>query len=89
MQCLRSDDNISLDIKSFATEGVGTKTFRRTNGHSFFWESAFILSKKYKIKEIPIFLPGRNSGSSKMRIKDILSAFLYLIYFTFIGRFKI
>ena len=45
----------------------------------FFWESIFILSKKYKIKEIPIKLPGRLTGASKMRIKDILLALLYLI----------
>ena len=51
----------------------------KNNSYSFFWESIFILSKKYKIKEIPIKLPGRLSGVSKMRLKDILSAFFYLI----------
>jgi len=51
----------------------------KNNSYSFFWESIFILSKKYKIKEIPIKLPGRLSGVSKMKIKDILSAFIYLI----------
>ena len=51
----------------------------KNNSYSFFWESIFILSKKYKIKEIPIKLPGRLSGASKMKIKDILSAFFYLI----------
>ena len=51
----------------------------KNNSYSFFWESIFILSKKYKIKEIPIKLPGRFSGTSKMKIKDIILAFLYLI----------
>ena len=51
----------------------------KNNSYSFFWESIFILSKKYKIKEIPIKLPGRLSGVSKMQIKDILFAFFYLI----------
>ena len=51
----------------------------KNNSYSFFWESIFILSKKYKIKEIPIKLPGRLTGASKMKIKDILSAFSYLI----------
>ena len=51
----------------------------KNNSYSFFWESIFILSKKYKIKEIPIKLPGRLSCASKMKIKDILSAFFYLI----------
>ena len=51
----------------------------KNDSYSFFWESIFILSKKYKIREIPIKLPGRLSGSSKMRIKDIISAVIYLI----------
>ncbi len=51
----------------------------KNESYSFFWESIFILSKKYKIREIPIKLPGRLSGSSKMRIKDIISAVIYLI----------
>ncbi len=51
----------------------------KNNSYSFFWESIFFLSKKYKIKEIPITLPGRLSGSSKMKIRDIFSALFYLI----------
>ena len=51
----------------------------KSNSYSFFWESIFILSKKYKIKEIPIKLPGRLTGSSKLKIQDIFSALLYLI----------
>ena len=34
----------------------------KNDSYSFFWESMYILSKKYKIKEIPITLPGRLSG---------------------------
>tara|TARA_B100001059_G_C17583594_1_gene451086 strand:+ start:34 stop:756 length:723 start_codon:yes stop_codon:yes gene_type:complete len=88
---LRMKYDSSGAFRAYLTEKINLKDIQlaKNNSYSFFWESAFILSKKYKIKEIPIFLPGRNSGSSKMRIKDILSAFLYLIYFTFIGRFKI
>ena len=53
----------------------------KDNGYSFFWESIFILhKKKYKIFEIPINLPGRLTGNSKMRIKDIFHALIYLIY---------
>ena len=38
---------------------------------------------KYKISEIPIYLPGRLVGKSKMKFSDILDALLYLfkIYF--------
>ena len=46
---------------------------------TLFWESIFILSKKYEIREIPIKLPGRLSGSSKMRFIDIFSAVIYLL----------
>ncbi len=51
----------------------------KDNGYSFFWESIFILSKKqYSIGEIPIELPYRSSGSSKMKIKDIVNALIYI-----------
>tara|TARA_B000000460_G_C21173355_1_gene246375 strand:- start:50 stop:481 length:432 start_codon:yes stop_codon:yes gene_type:complete len=51
----------------------------KDNGYSFFWESCYILyKKKYKIYEIPISLPYRSVGSSKMKIKDILYALYYL-----------
>ena len=51
----------------------------KNESYSFFWESIFILSKKYEIREIPIKLPGRLSGSSKMRLIDIFSAIIYLV----------
>ena len=40
---------------------------------------ALLLSSKYKIREIPVKLPGRLIGVSKMKLKDIISAFFYLI----------
>lgn len=78
-------------FRCYLTKKINLKTIMlaKSNSYSFFWESNYILSKKYKIKEIPIMLPGRKAGVSKMRFKDILSAFLYLIYFSIIGRFKI
>tara|TARA_B100001063_G_C16722394_1_gene534371 strand:+ start:218 stop:925 length:708 start_codon:yes stop_codon:yes gene_type:complete len=51
----------------------------KNNSYSFFWESIFFLSKRYNIFEIPISLPARVSGSSKMRMKDIIFALYYLI----------
>lgn len=55
----------------------------RNNGYSFFTESTIILSKKYKIDQIPILLPKRYAGSSKMNFADILLGFfsIMLIYF--------
>ena len=56
----------------------------KNNSYSFFWESIFILNKKnYKIFEIPINLPSRSVGSSKMQFKDIFSALFYLSVFFF------
>ena len=43
------------------------------------WESTFLLEKKYNISEIPIKLPTRSMGSSKMRFKDITNGFIYLL----------
>jgi len=53
----------------------------KNDSYSFFWESIFILTKKYKIKEIPIKLPGRFSGSSKMNFGEIFKALGYLLVF--------
>ena len=54
----------------------------KNNSYSFFWESTFLLSKKnYKIFEIPIKLPARLTGSSKMEFKDIFFALTYLFWF--------
>ncbi len=51
----------------------------KDNHYNFFWESLFLLEKKYSIKEIPIVLPKRSLGKSKMKIKDVLYGFFYLI----------
>jgi dolichol-phosphate mannosyltransferase len=52
----------------------------KDNGYSYFWESLFILyNKNYSIIEIPIIMPYRKEGSSKMRITDILNALYYLL----------
>ena len=64
------------DIKKIKLKDI---LIAENESYSFFWESIFILSKKYKIREIPIKLPGRLSGSSKMRFVDIFSAVIYLL----------
>ena len=51
----------------------------KDNHYNFFWESLFLLEKKYSIKEIPIVLPVRSLGKSKMKINDVLYGFFYLI----------
>ena len=52
----------------------------KNDGYSYFWESIFILhKKKYRITQIPIHLPFRIYGSSKMRIRDIYFSIYYLM----------
>ena len=81
--------NIKYDssgaFRGYLTDKINIKDIflAKNNSYSFFWESIFILSKRYKIKEIPIRLPGRHSGSSKMKFKDIFLALLYLLVFFF------
>ena len=51
----------------------------KDNGYSYFWESIFILhQKKYKIIQLPVPLPFRQMGSSKISFKDIFFAIYYL-----------
>ena len=55
----------------------------KDDGYSFFWESTYILhKKKYKINDIPVNLPSRKLGNSKMRMKDITGALFYLIVYS-------
>jgi dolichol-phosphate mannosyltransferase len=50
-----------------------------SKGYSFFFESLFILNlNNYKIKEIPIKLPARTYGESKMTFKDAAKSFFAL-----------
>ena len=52
----------------------------KNDSYSYFWESIFILHrKKYLIGQIPIHLPFRIYGSSKMRIRDIYFSIYYLM----------
>ena len=52
----------------------------KNNSYSYFWESIFILhKKKYRIGEIPVQLPFRKIGSSKMKMKDIFFSIYYLL----------
>ena len=55
----------------------------KNDGYSFFWESLYLLNKKkYSIKEIPIYLPYRKAGSSKMTMRDIIGSLLYLFKYS-------
>jgi len=80
--------NIQFDssgaFRCYDTKKVKLKDLleAKNNSYSFFWESTFLLNKKnYKIFEIPIKLPARLTGSSKMEYKDIIFALIYLVVF--------
>jgi dolichol-phosphate mannosyltransferase len=52
----------------------------RSRGYSFFFESLFILNyNKIKITEIPIELPSRTYGTSKMTYKDAWKSLTFLL----------
>jgi len=53
----------------------------KSSSYDFFFESIFILSKDHRIKiaQIPIFLPSRTYGNSKLTIKSALIAFKTLV----------
>ena len=52
----------------------------KNNSYAYFWESIFILhKKKYSITQIPIHLPYRIVGSSKMTVKDVITSVSYLM----------
>jgi len=53
------------------------------NDYSYFWKSIYFLNQKYKINEIPISLPSRELGYSKMKIKHIIYSLLTLLIFFF------
>ncbi len=61
---------------------INNKLFQliTSKGYSFFFESLFILNyNKMKIAEIPIDLPSRTYGTSKMTWKDVFKSFGLLI----------
>ena len=58
-----------------------------SRGYSFFYESLYVLHlNEYRIVEIPIILPARVYGHSKMRIKDAIQSLLQLFKIYFITK---
>jgi len=51
-----------------------------SKGYSFFFESLTILNlNKYRIKEIPIALPPRTYGHSKLMFRDMIHALIFML----------
>lgn len=52
----------------------------KSRGYSFFFESLYVLSRSgARIKEVPIILPARTYGQSKMRVRDIFVSVCLLV----------
>jgi len=65
------------DLKKIKLEDI---FLAKDNNYNFLWESTFLLeNKKYKLTEIPINLPFRTLGISKMRTQDIISGIFKLL----------
>jgi dolichol-phosphate mannosyltransferase len=59
------------------------------NDYAYFWKSIFYLKKKkYNIGEIPIILPARVTGKSKMNLWHIIRGVLSLFMFFLLNIFK-
>ena len=70
-------------FRIYSLNSIDSKIFKlvKSKGYSFFFESLFILNyNKYSILEIPITLPARTYGHSKMRITDVWNSLKFLIY---------
>jgi dolichol-phosphate mannosyltransferase len=53
----------------------------KATGYGFFFESLFILAKnRAKIQELPIVLPSRLAGHSKMNLREIVRGVSYLLF---------
>jgi dolichol-phosphate mannosyltransferase len=62
---------------------VGLFQIIRSNSYSFFFESLFILTKNnFSINEIPIVLPSRTYGHSKMSVSEAFKSVRYLMFLT-------
>ncbi len=61
----------------------------RSDSYSFFFESLYLLySNSFKIKEVPIALPPRTYGSSKMQVSDIFGSLKMLLVVFFEGKLR-
>jgi len=72
-------------FRLYNTKKVNLKNIllAKNNGYSFFTESTVILNNIYKIEQIPILLPKRYGGYSKMKLTDVVFGFFYIIFLYF------
>lgn len=81
----------SSGFRAYNLLNIPENYFRIINatGYSFFFESLKILDlNNIKIVDVPMSLPPRTYGSSKMKTKDVISSFAYLIKFSYLAKFR-
>ena len=52
----------------------------KNDGYIFFTESTIIINKIYNVSQIPVLLPKRYAGSSKMTFTNIIFGFFNIFY---------
>jgi len=81
----------SSAFRAYRLAGIPQGCFElvRTSGYSFFYESLKILSmNKISITEVPIVLPARTYGHSKMKPKDIRQSVAFLLRLSLETKFR-
>ena len=84
-------------FRVYRLDNIPLEAFKltRSTGYSFLFESLYILARNgFSIWEVPIILPSRTYGHSKMRISDAFSSLLrlgttFLTKWLMTGRYKI
>jgi len=78
-------------FRLYRLDSLPVELFQSVNsdGYSFFFESLHVIHQsRFKIKEVPISLPPRTYGSSKMRYRDIFKSLAVLFSLFFQGLFR-
>jgi len=86
---LPSDASSAFRAYRLTTIPQGCFDLVRTSGYSFFYESLKILSmNEISIIDVPVVLPARTYGHSKMKPKDIRQSVLFLLRLSLETKFR-
>ncbi len=88
---LKMPEDVSGAFRLYRLDRIPRELFDRVTaiGYAFFFQSLFILSRNgFKIKEVPIVLPARTCGHSKMTVKEAATGFLLLLWTYFDAKLR-